>query len=105
MRSVLNATDPYPAETPESIRQLVGGIGHDFNNLLVAIMSFSILAQQQLQKVADHEQSDALLQAMHDVEQIVRATERATSLTSQLLQFGQQDAGAPATVPSGTDPC
>lgn len=75
----------------ESIGQLVGGIAHDFNNLLAGTMSFSRLIQDQLQEVADRGPDETLDQVAKDMDQIVLATERASSLIRQLLLFGRQE--------------
>lgn len=82
----------------ESIGQLVGGIAHDFNNLLAGIMGFSALAQEQLEELAGHEGGDAFRQVSKDVNQIILATERAATLTRQLLLFGRQDVTQPQTL-------
>ena len=75
----------------ESIGQLVGGIAHDFNNLLAGIMSYSKLVQEQVQGIHDRHPDETFEQVVEDVEQIVGASERAASLTKQLLLFGRQD--------------
>jgi CheY-like chemotaxis protein len=77
------------------VGQLVGGISHDFNNLLAGIMSFSRLIQDELKGIAITSPTVDLDQVGHDVQQIVRATERAGSLIRQLLLFGQQNVVAP----------
>jgi PAS domain S-box-containing protein len=65
----------------EAIGQLAGGISHDFNNLLTVITGYSTLA---LQKIgSDHP-------ATKDIEQVINAGERATSLIRQLLAFGRR---------------
>lgn len=65
----------------EAIGQLAGGISHDFNNLLTVITGYSTLA---LQKIgSDHP-------GAKDIEQVINAGERATSLIRQLLAFGRR---------------
>ncbi|MFZ4621870.1 MAG: PAS domain S-box protein, partial [Bacteroidota bacterium] len=62
----------------ESIGTLAGGIAHDFNNLLVAILGQSSLALSKLPKespVADN------------ISKAIKASERAASLTRQLLAY------------------
>ena len=69
------------AQKMEAIGRLAGGIAHDFNNLLAVIMGHSDLIKNVLRK------GDALA---HDVEQIRRASERAATLTRQLLAFSRR---------------
>ncbi|MDD5286340.1 MAG: ATP-binding protein [Desulfuromonadaceae bacterium] len=65
----------------EAIGQLAGGIAHDFNNLLTVINGYCTLA---IQKAG----SNDLIK--RDIEQVVSAGERATSLIRQLLAFGRR---------------
>src|SRR5436309_1885387 len=66
----------------ESLGQLAGGIAHDFNNLLAVILNYAILVAEELDP-------DGSICA--DVMEIRRATERAASLTRQLLIFARRD--------------
>ncbi len=68
----------------ESLGLLAGGLAHDFNNLLTSIMGNVSLAKMQLG--AEH----TLFGRLNEVE---KATERATGLTQQLLTFAR--GGAP----------
>jgi PAS domain S-box-containing protein len=74
------------ARKMEAIGQLAGGIAHDFNNLLQAIKGYTELAAGAL--VGDHRAAPAL-------QQVLRASERATSLTTQLLTFSRREALKP----------
>lgn len=65
----------------EAIGQLAGGISHDFNNLLTVITGYSTLA---LQKIGSDNP------AAKDIEQVINAGERATTLIRQLLAFGRR---------------
>lgn len=65
----------------ESIAQLAGGIAHDFNNLLAGVMGYAELIQEK----AEHDSSIARHAA-----QIISITERASSLTGQLLSFSRK---------------
>jgi signal transduction histidine kinase/ActR/RegA family two-component response regulator len=69
------------AQKMEAVGRLAGGIAHDFNNLLTAIAGYT-------EAVRDRLPGDA--QARADLGEIVRATDRAASLTRQLLAFSRQ---------------
>jgi two-component system, cell cycle sensor histidine kinase and response regulator CckA len=81
------------AQKMEAVGRLAGGIAHDFNNLLAVIMGHSDLIRSVLKK------GDALA---HDVEQIRRASERAASLTRQLLAFSRRQFLQPQVIDVST---
>lgn len=66
----------------EAVGRLAGGIAHDLNNMLAAILGFSDFLSQSLAP-------NDPLQA--DVEQIAHAATRSTSLTRQLLAFARRE--------------
>src|SRR5437867_955201 len=68
------------AQKMEAIGRLAGGVAHDFNNLLTAILGHSELI---LTRVGDDE-----LRA--DIEEITKASQRASRLTRQLLAFSRK---------------
>ncbi|HEY7493494.1 MAG TPA: response regulator [Candidatus Tectomicrobia bacterium] len=68
------------AQKMEAIGRLAGGVAHDFNNLLTAIIGYSDLLLMRLG-------NDNALRRY--VEQISKAANRATLLTSQLLAFSR----------------
>ena len=68
------------AQKLEAIGRLAGGVAHDFNNMLTAIAGYTAFAQDRAR--------DPELQA--DLQEIARATERATLLTRQLLAFSRK---------------
>lgn len=65
----------------EAIGRLAGGIAHDFNNLLTVIGGYSELALSQLTK------GDPL---GDNIQEIRKASERASELTRQLLVFSRR---------------
>jgi PAS domain S-box-containing protein len=67
----------------ESIGRLAGGVAHEFNNLLTAIMGFSELILHQLGE-------DSPLNA--DIMSIIGATKQAAALAHQLLAFSRKKA-------------
>ena len=71
----------FQSQKMESIGQLAGGVAHDFNNILQAILGFAdVLA-------ADVPQGDP---AQADVAEIRQATERGIALTRQLLAISRK---------------
>ena len=68
------------AQKLESIGRLAGGVAHDFNNLLTAIGGYSEFLVASFDD-DDPRRADAL--------EIVRASDRAAALTSQLLAFSR----------------
>jgi PAS domain S-box-containing protein len=65
----------------EAIGKLAGGVAHDFNNLLTVIHGYSELLLDNL------DQNSRLRQ---DVLEIMNASDRASSLTQQLLAFSRK---------------
>ena len=73
----------------EAIGRLAGGVAHDFNNMLTAIMGYADAALQGLGRT--HRQADNL-------RGLLSVCERAADLVRQLLAFGRQQALQPAVV-------
>jgi PAS domain S-box-containing protein len=69
------------AQKMEAIGKLAGGIAHDFNNLLVSIVGYGEFLEAGL---ADRPQ------LREQVREILRAGERASALTAQLLAFSRK---------------
>ncbi len=71
----------FQAQKIESVGQLAGGIAHDFNNLLAVIRGNIELAQD-LNTTPE--------QLTQYLDQVNKATDRAASLTQQILTFSRQ---------------
>jgi len=69
------------AQRMETIGTLAGGIAHDFNNILATIIGYTDIAMQDLPK--DHS-------SFHDLEQILKASNRAKDLVNKILTFSRQ---------------
>ncbi len=77
------------AQKMEAVGKLAGGIAHDFNNILVAIMGYADL----IKAGAAHDP-----EMVKDAEEITRASEKAATLTSQLLAFSRKQDLRPEVV-------
>lgn len=69
------------AQKMEAIGTLAGGVAHDFNNILTAIIGFGTLLQRSLK-------NDNPFRIY--VDQILIASDRATTLVKRLLAFGRK---------------
>ena len=69
------------AQRMESIGRLAGGVAHDFNNILTAIFGYTELVSETL--APDSPQRE-------DLDEIRKASQRASALTRQLLAFSRQ---------------
>jgi two-component system cell cycle sensor histidine kinase/response regulator CckA len=69
------------AQKMEAIGRLAGGVAHDFNNVLTAIFGYVDLLREEI---------PADSTAQRDLAEVRKASERAASLTKQLLAFSRQ---------------
>jgi two-component system, cell cycle sensor histidine kinase and response regulator CckA len=79
------------AQKMETVARLAGGVAHDFNNILTAVIGFSDIAQSMAEE-ADLVQVLATVKA---------GAERAAGLTRQLLAFSRQQVLHPQVIDPG----
>ncbi len=70
------------AQKMEAIGTLAGGVAHDFNNILMAMMGYAELVRRSIP-------ADSPTQT--DLDEIVQAGRRATDLVKQILTFSRQN--------------
>ncbi len=71
----------WQAQKLDALGSLAGGVAHDFNNLLTAIMGYADILQDDLGPQSPHTE---------DIKEIIKASDRATALTRQLLAFSRR---------------
>jgi two-component system cell cycle sensor histidine kinase/response regulator CckA len=81
-------TELRHAQKMEAVGRLAGGIAHDYNNLLMAILGYAEL----LRAGAD------ATRAREHVDQILRSARRAAALTQQLLAFSRKQVLQPRVI-------
>jgi PAS domain S-box-containing protein len=77
------------AQKMEAIGQLAGGVAHDFNNILTAIIGFGTLAKMKMPP----EDPQRML-----IDHILAASDRAAQLTQSLLAFSRKQVLIPKPV-------
>ena len=77
------------AQKMEAVGQLAGGVAHDFNNILTAVLGYADLLLARMPKGDPNRQG---------IEEIRKGGERAASLTRQLLAFSRRAATQPRIV-------
>ena len=73
----------------EAVGQLAGGVAHDFNNILTAIVGYTDLLAAEL---------EGNPRQLEDLEEIRKAARRAAALTRQLLAFSRKQVLEPRII-------
>jgi two-component system, cell cycle sensor histidine kinase and response regulator CckA len=73
----------------EAVGQLAGGVAHDFNNLLTAILGYSTFVIDTF---------DPKDRRRADMDEVIKAGQRAATLTKQLLAFSRKQVLQPTDV-------
>ncbi|MFF5288973.1 hybrid sensor histidine kinase/response regulator [Paractinoplanes globisporus] len=84
----------HQSQRLESLGQLAGGVAHDFNNLLAVMLNYTTFVAEQAARAAADGDPDWQA-ATNDLNQVLRAGQRATDLTHQLLAFGRREVVRP----------
>ncbi|HEU4395984.1 MAG TPA: response regulator, partial [Planctomycetota bacterium] len=79
----------FQAQKMEAIGQLAGGIAHDFNNLLMVINGYSEILMARTPEGRS---------GRHEIEEILKAGQKAAALTSQLLGFSRRQISRPRVI-------
>ncbi|HEX8631704.1 MAG TPA: response regulator [Catenuloplanes sp.] len=76
----------------QSLSRLAGGVAHDFNNILGAMLGFETFLSEAVNELRDAGTIDDRTcgDLLRDLEQIRKGGQRATDLTQQLLTFGSR---------------
>jgi two-component system cell cycle sensor histidine kinase/response regulator CckA len=83
----------HQSQKLEAVGQLAGGVAHDFNNLLTAILGYSNFVIDTF---------DADDRRRSDMQEVIKAGERAARLTKQLLAFSRKQVLQPIAVDLNT---
>ena len=89
VRQMERETQLLDAQKLEAVGRLAGGVAHDFNNVLTVITNYT----EMLRADAPHGSQTAA-----DLDQVLRAAERAAHLTRQLLAFSRRQVVQPRMI-------
>src|SRR6266513_2224521 len=79
----------WQAQKLDALGSLAGGVAHDFNNLLTAIIGYADILRDDLGADSPHTE---------DLNEIIKASDRATALTRQLLAFSRRQPFEPKSM-------
>jgi signal transduction histidine kinase/ActR/RegA family two-component response regulator len=76
----------------EAVGKLAGGVAHEVNNMMTAVLGFSDMARRRLRP--DHP-------AVNDLNEVIKAAGRTARITQQLLAFSRQQHSRPEVLSLG----
>lgn len=85
----------HQSQRLESIGQLAGGVAHDFNNIISVISNCATFVLDELEEWQLDGKKRVVID---DTKEILEASERAASLTRQLLVFSRRDVIEPTVL-------
>jgi PAS domain S-box-containing protein len=77
------------AQKMESVGRLAGGVAHDFNNMLMVIITYTEMVIEQV---------DSAQPIFKDLQEILNAAKRSVNLTRQLLAFARKQTISPVVL-------
>ncbi|MGH8866512.1 MAG: ATP-binding protein [Actinomycetes bacterium] len=84
------------AQRLESLGQLVGGVAHDFNNMLNIVSGYTNMARTEVAAAAVTD--SRWVSVVGDLDQVQQASDRAAQLTHQLLSFARREVTHPESL-------
>ena len=85
-------------ERLESLGLLAGGVAHDVNNMVGAILNYASFISSAATPRTEGPDGEVWSQVRSDADQVVKAAERVAELTHQLLVFARRDIAQPGAV-------
>ncbi|MCX6360173.1 MAG: response regulator [Armatimonadetes bacterium] len=82
------------AQRTEAVGRLAGGVAHDFNNMLMAVLNYTELARDCVEP--DH----PVMECLDEIESV---SQRSANLTRQLLAFARRQTIAPTVLDLNTE--
>lgn len=85
----------FHSKKMDSIGRLAGGVAHDYNNAISAIMGFTQFA---IDRLESSPWVDELTVVLNDLDEVLAASKSAADITSQLLSFSRNKPITPEVI-------